>query len=97
MARFNALEREKIRHLKTKDGYDPWIVLRVGRLCMAQAELMPEMCDSRATTAQGHRARALSFALWDEGNLAWRAANGEAIEDLFLHALVRDLTRGLGR
>ena len=49
------------------------------------------LCTQRATTLAGHQARAISFALWDGGELAHRADASGFIEDQLLAVLVRDL------
>ena len=93
-ARFNVLERRKMQLLKLDVDDGPETELRLARLAMSQAKHLHEICDARATTIRGHRARALSFTLWDAGDLEYRALNGRATEDLLLHALVRDLIKG---
>ena len=49
------------------------------------------ICTQRATTLAGHQARAISFALWDGGELAERASAAGFLEDRLVAALVRDL------
>lgn len=91
---FNALERRKIRMLKANEGEDLGFELALGRLCIEQEGCLERMCETRATTMRGHRARALAFALWDGGDLTYRVKVAATTEDMMLLALIRDLTRG---
>ena len=94
---FNKLELQKIWLLKTGDEDDPRLDLALARLGMEQANCLTGMSGERAVTIQGHRARATAFALWDAGDLDYRAREGEATEDMLLSAIVRDLTIGRDR
>ena len=94
---FSKLEQQKIRLLKTGHDDDPRLDLALARLGMEQADYLTAMCDQRAVTIQGHRARATAFALWDAGDLNYRAREGDATEDVILSAIIRDLTDGRDR
>jgi hypothetical protein len=94
---FNKLELQKIWLLKTSKEDDARVDLALARLGMEQASCLTRMSGERAVTIQGHRARATAFALWDSGDLDYRAREGEATEDMLLSAIVRDLTAGRDR
>ena len=94
---FNQLEQRKIRLLQAGDDERPGFDLALARLGMEQADQLSGMCNQRAVTIHGHRARAISFALWDGGDLAYRARASAALEDMILHSIVRDLSSGRGR
>lgn len=49
---------------------------------------------ARATTLDGHRARAALFLAWDEGELIGRARREMMLEDQMLAALLLDLVAG---
>ena len=59
-----------------------------GRLPLASA------LSTRATTLEGHRARAALFLAWDEGDLIGRARRDEILEDRLLAVLLIDLVTG---
>ncbi len=60
-------------------------------LMAEQQGCLDVICTQRATTLAGHQARAISFVLWDGGELAERASAAGFLEDRLVAALVRDL------
>ncbi len=56
----------------------------------AQA-LLTRTATARASTLDGHRARAAAFLAWDEGDVIGRARREGIAEDLMLAALLTDL------
>ncbi len=56
----------------------------------AQA-LLIRTATARASTLDGHRARAAAFLAWDEGDVIGRARREGIAEDLMLAALLTDL------
>ena len=93
-AEFNQLERQKHRLLRGGSEEDRSLELRITQCIGAQEDYLEHMCAARAVTTAGHRARALSYALWDAGELGYRASVGGATEDMILNAMIRDLTDG---
>ena len=93
---FNVVEQEKQR-LLAAGGEEDEVLARYAAFCGRQETHLERMCDLVATTLPEHRARALSYALWDAGELAYRARVGGTPEDLILNAMVRDLTDGRGQ
>ena len=91
---FNELERQKQRLLKGGCEEDRTLEVRITQCIGFQEDHLGEMCAARAVTMAGNRARALSYALWDAGELSYRARVGGATEDMILDAMVRDLTEG---
>lgn len=91
---FSRLEQRKIRMLKANNDDDIGAEIALAGLCVEQDRHIRRMCDARAVTERGHRVRALAFASWDAGDLAYRADACGATEDLILLAMIRDLTRG---
>ncbi len=90
---FNVLERRRLDliegpgRIADDDARDQ----ALGPLAGEQQAYLDRLCRQRATTLAGHRARAISFALWDGGELADRARANGLLEDRLLAALVRDL------
>ena len=62
----------------------------------AQAPHLDRLCQGRAVSLAGHRARAAAFALWDAGELADLAEANRFPADRLLAALVRDLVEAGG-
>lgn len=60
-----------------------------------QLPLVDQICDCRAGTLPGHRARAGVYFLSNAGELAWRSLAGGSAEDRLLAALIHDLVDGL--
>lgn len=52
------------------------------------------LCGCRAHTLEGHRARALAFCIWDDGELPRRVAARDLLEDRLLWAILSDLASG---
>ena len=57
------------------------------------ARILRGVAASRATTLDGHRARAAAFILWDEGDLLERARTDGILEEVLLRAILVDLVR----
>lgn len=60
-------------------------------LAAAQTEPFRVLCDARATTPAGHRARASAIVLGDGGEIFYRAKVCGLPEDRLIAALLRDL------
>ncbi len=58
------------------------------------ARILRSVAASRATTMDGHRARAAAFILWDEGDLLERACVDGILEEVLLRAILIDLVLG---
>ncbi len=92
-AAFNVLERRRLDlieepgRIADDDARDQ----ALGPLAGEQQDYLDRLCRQRATTLAGHQARAISFALWDGGELADRARAHGLLEDRLLAALIRDL------
>jgi hypothetical protein len=56
--------------------------------------LLIRIATARASTLDGHRARAAAFLAWDEGDLIGRARRAGIAEDRVLAALLLDLVVG---
>ena len=92
-AAFNAIERRKL-DLTEGSGriIDDAVRAQILEpLIGEQQGYLDLLCTEHATTLAGHQARAISFALWDGGELAYRADVQGFLEDRLLAALVRDL------
>ena len=92
-ASFNALERRKLDLVEgpgriADDGARDQALLPFAG---EQQVFLDMLCRRHAVTLAGHQARAISFALWDGGELAGRARVHGFLEDRLLAALVRDL------
>ncbi len=92
-AAFNVLERRKLDLIEGpgRIADDDTRDQALGPLAGEQQGYLDRLCRQRATTLAGHQARAISFALWDGGELADRAHAYGLFEDRLLAALVRDL------
>ena len=60
-------------------------------LAAAQTEPLRVLCDARATTVDGHRARASAIVVGDGGEVFYRAEVGGLLEDRLIAALLRDV------
>ena len=56
-----------------------------------QQVYLDAVCGQRATTQAGHQARAICVALWDGGEIGYRARVGGFVDDRLVAALLRDL------
>ena len=65
--------------------------LLLGPLRDEQRPHLDLLCRQRARSLAGHRARAIAFALWDDGDLADKAEEGDFLGERLLAALVRVL------
>ena len=93
---FAAIEHEKQGLLADGSEGDRWLGSRIARHIGDQEDCLERMCAAEATTIEAQRARAISYALLDAGELAYRAGVGRATEDVLLVAVVRDLIQGSG-
>ncbi len=57
----------------------------------AQAPHLDQLCRKQAWSLAGHRARAMAFALWDDGELSRRAATQGFLANRLLTAMIHDL------
>ena len=64
-----------------------------GTTAAHMARILKVVAASRATTLDGHRARAAAFILWDEGDLLGRAGKDGILEEVVLRAILVDLVR----
>ena len=92
-AAFNAVERRKLDLIEGPGRIvdDAARDKALEPLTGEQQAYLDMLCTQRATTLAGHQARAISFALWDGGELTDRARASGFLEDRLLAALVRDL------
>jgi len=92
-AAFNAIERRKLDLIEGPGRIvdDAARDQALEPLTGEQQGYLDMLCTQHATTLAGHQARAISFALWDGGELADRAGASGFLEDRLLAALVRDL------
>ena len=85
-----------LREVLTPDGEGEERVYGNGRAPPAvdgsRADLTT-MLETRSTSLAGHRARALAFCIWDDGELARRAMSSGFLEDRLLWAIVGNLAR----
>ncbi len=90
---FNALERRRLDLIEGPGhiGEDSARDQALAPLAGEQQVFLDMLCRRHAVTLAGHQARAISFALWDDGELSARASANGFLEDRLLAALVRDL------
>jgi hypothetical protein len=94
-AAFVDIERKK---LLLMDGPDRIIddderAILLEPLSDEQLRQLDIICQRRTSSPAGHQARAGCFALWDGGELGYRARVNGHLEDQLLAALIRDLAR----